>query len=421
MANAVLLALRLEGVLQSWGDHAKWETRDSADFPSKSGVVGLLACAMGLERDNPEITALSDSVQIAVRADRPGTRMLDFHTVQGRPRLYTAAGARTPDKSTIVSKRWYLQDASFLVLIETDEPWRERICQALKAPKWPIYLGRKSCVPSRPVLDGITTEYEDLLDALRRQNGRRRRSIMSARSRRIVGRPTTGPMPCCRGSGRLRFAKCTAGRSRGRCAMYLTKIDLERASRRIQFALADCQQLHRLVMGLFGTDRKSSHVLYRLRDQDRALSLYLYSDGPIDQARLLPGMHFAGERDLSDWLSQMEAGQIRGFDLLAAPTKKVPTETGRNSQRRILRTEEERLAWLARKGEQNGFRLLQCQELENHQQRGYHKKDSGGPMYVTGYHYQGLLQITDSERFRHAFQEGIGSGRAYGLGMLLPR
>ena len=123
---------------------------------------------MGLERDNPEITALSDSVQIAVRADRPGTRMLDFHTVQGRPRLYTAAGARTPDKSTIVSKRWYLQDASFLVLIETDEPWRERICQALKAPKWPIYLGRKSCVPSRPVLDGITTEYEDLLDALRR-------------------------------------------------------------------------------------------------------------------------------------------------------------------------------------------------------------------------------------------------------------
>ena len=79
------------------------------------------------------------------------------------------------------------------------------------------------------------------------------------------------------------------------------------------------------------------------------------------------------------------------------------------------------LAWLARKGEQNGFRLLQCQELENHQQRGYHKKDSGGPMYVTGYHYQGLLQITDSERFRHALQEGIGSGRAYGLGMLLPR
>lgn len=203
--------------------------------------------------------------------------------------------------------------------------------------------------------------------------------------------------------------------------MYLTKIDLERASRRIQFALADCQQLHRLVMGLFGTDRKSSHVLYRLRDQDRALSLYLYSDGPIDQTRLLPGCTSLESGICLTGSLKWKRARSSGFDLLAAPTKKVPTETGRNSQRRILRTEEERLAWLARKGEQNGFCLLQCQELENHQQRGYHKKDSGGPMYVTGYHYQGLLQITDSERFRHALQEGIGSGRAYGLGMLLPR
>lgn len=176
MANAILVALRLEGALQSWGDHAKWNIRDSGDFPSKSGIVGLLACAMGLERSDPEIVALSNNIQIAVRADRPGIRMIDFHTVQGRTLewwsgkekfgIYTANGIMSKD--AILSKRWYLQDASFLVLIETDEPWRERICQALKAPKWPIYLGRKSCVPSRPVLDGITTEYEDLLDALRR-------------------------------------------------------------------------------------------------------------------------------------------------------------------------------------------------------------------------------------------------------------
>lgn len=168
MANATLVALRLEGVLQSWGDHAKWDIRDSGDFPSKSGVVGLLACAMGLERGDPEITALSDRITMAVRADRPGTRMLDFHTVQGRPRLHTAEGVRTRDKSTIVSNRWYLQDASFLVLIETDESLRSRICAALKRPKWPIYLGRKSCVPSRPVLEGITTDYQDLMDGLRR-------------------------------------------------------------------------------------------------------------------------------------------------------------------------------------------------------------------------------------------------------------
>lgn len=203
--------------------------------------------------------------------------------------------------------------------------------------------------------------------------------------------------------------------------MYLTKLDLERANRRIQIALLDCQQLHRLVMGLFDTDRKGSHVLYRLRIQRQELSLYLYSDGPIDQARLLPGMYFVGERDLSGWLAHMEQGQIRGFDLLAAPTKKVKAVGNHNSQRRILRTQEERMAWLIRKGEQNGFRILSCQELENQQQSGYHQKDAGGKLYVTGYHYQGTLQLTDTERFQHAVREGIGSGKAYGLGMLLLR
>ena len=82
MMEKTLLILRLEGALQSWGDHSKWDTRDSGDFPSKSGIVGLLSCALGLERENPEIAELSANLHMAVRADRPGIRMLDFHTVK---------------------------------------------------------------------------------------------------------------------------------------------------------------------------------------------------------------------------------------------------------------------------------------------------------------------------------------------------
>lgn len=162
-----LILLRLEGVLQAWGDHSKWDERDSGDFPSKSGVVGLLACAMGLERGDPEIGSLSQELTLAVRADRPGVRMLDFHTVQGKPRLTTASGGqRSESASTIVSRRWYLQDASFLAVIETAPEWQERILAGLNAPKWPLFLGRKSCVPSRPVLEGVTEDYAHILDAL---------------------------------------------------------------------------------------------------------------------------------------------------------------------------------------------------------------------------------------------------------------
>lgn len=160
-----LLILRLEGVLQSWGDHSKWDVRDCGDFPSQSGVVGLLACAMGLERGDPEIAALSSVLHMAVRADRPGIRMLDYQTVQGHP-LYNAEGKPRPS-NTIVSPRWYLQDASFLVVLELPDSWQKRVEAALKNPVWPVYLGRKNCVPSRPIWEETTKVYFSLMDAIR--------------------------------------------------------------------------------------------------------------------------------------------------------------------------------------------------------------------------------------------------------------
>ena len=178
--GTTIILLKLEGVLQSWGDHSKWDYRDSADFPSKSGVAGLLACAMGMERGDPAMAELASSLRIAVRADRPGVRMVDFHTVKGEPRLMTANGTpRGEDKSTIVSRRWYLQDASFLAAVDAGALWTPRICQGLRDPKWPVFLGRKSCVPSRPVLERVTEEYTSVLDAIFRypavsENGERR-------------------------------------------------------------------------------------------------------------------------------------------------------------------------------------------------------------------------------------------------------
>lgn len=162
-----IIALRLEGALQSWGDHSKWDERDSGNFPTKSGVVGLIACAMGLSRENEKVVDLTRSFQMAVRADRPGTRIIDFNTVMGNP-LYTAGGKRPQSASTIVSHRCFLEDASFLALIEPSPEWIRLIIDSLKSPKWPIYLGRKSCVPSRPVLECVTEDYLSLADALTR-------------------------------------------------------------------------------------------------------------------------------------------------------------------------------------------------------------------------------------------------------------
>lgn len=165
--NKKILILRLEGPLQSWGESAKWDMRDSADFPTKSGIVGLLGCAMGLERGDPKLEELSEALTVAVRADRKGVRAVDYQTVTGNP-LRNAEGKPKTTGNTIVSRRTYLQDACFTVFLETDEAWAERIVAVLRAPRWCICLGRKNCVPSRPVLAEERGNYVSLEDALRR-------------------------------------------------------------------------------------------------------------------------------------------------------------------------------------------------------------------------------------------------------------
>ena len=72
MEGKKLLILRLEGPLQAWGSDSKWDRRDTEAFPTKSGVVGLLGCALGLERNDPELVAMTNAIRMAVRADRGG-------------------------------------------------------------------------------------------------------------------------------------------------------------------------------------------------------------------------------------------------------------------------------------------------------------------------------------------------------------
>lgn len=161
-----LLILRLEGALQSWGENAKWDHRDTSIMPSKSGIVGLLGCALGVPRNSDELRKLSQDMNFAVRADRPGVITTDFQTIEGFP-LMTAAGSPRPaDKNTIISPRDYINDGIFTVVIDVGEEWIDKLVAALQSPKWCMYLGRKNCVPSRPVFECISDSYASLLDAV---------------------------------------------------------------------------------------------------------------------------------------------------------------------------------------------------------------------------------------------------------------
>jgi len=208
------LFLRLEGPLQSWGERSQWGVRDSAPEPTKSGIVGLLGCALGWQRDD-QLHDLSRHIHIAVRCDRPGTMLIDYHTVGGganTPQLLTAEGQpKVSSGSPHTEQTWrhYLCDASFLVAVQTNSALITQLAEAVQNPCWPLFLGRKSCLPSLPVFEGIG-EYATLAEALDRpwrsldvnapgtavvravlesmpHEGIRRRHELISRSRRIFG------------------------------------------------------------------------------------------------------------------------------------------------------------------------------------------------------------------------------------------
>lgn len=178
------LLLRLAGPMQSWGTTSRFDQRDTGKEPSKSGVIGLLAAALGIDRENWDDLEPLTRLAMGVRHDRPGVLKYDYQTAgqgtyevtlsdgskQKRSRIILANGTHPSGAHLgdgVQSWRYYLADAVFLVGLEGPErSLLERVHAALQTPFWPLALGRKSYVPSESVwLEGGLVDAP-LLEAL---------------------------------------------------------------------------------------------------------------------------------------------------------------------------------------------------------------------------------------------------------------
>jgi CRISPR system Cascade subunit CasD len=153
----------LDGPLQSWGFSSHFERRTTGLHPTKSGVIGLICAAMGLVKGSPEedemlpklASARMTTITIprdAHSGGRPGRllRLEDYHTVLGTRR---ASGTMNPD--AVVTRREYLLDARFGVILEGPRSVLDRAAKAVDDPVWGVWLGRKSCIPAAPIGRGL--------------------------------------------------------------------------------------------------------------------------------------------------------------------------------------------------------------------------------------------------------------------------
>lgn len=197
------LLLTLYAPLASWGDIAVGESRGSWDRPSRSAVLGLVAAALGLEReDQPAHATLDAGYGLAVRLDAPGATLADYHTAQtvgasavrkAKPRTRAELLA-CGERETILSRRSYRQDA-----LATAALWARvgarwslgDLGEALRRPAFVLYAGRKANAFGAP-LDPAVVQAGTLREAL----AQRPRGVRGLDPRRLLGggRPASEPV-----------------------------------------------------------------------------------------------------------------------------------------------------------------------------------------------------------------------------------
>jgi CRISPR system Cascade subunit CasE len=194
--------------------------------------------------------------------------------------------------------------------------------------------------------------------------------------------------------------------------------------------------------------RESLGVLFRLdKSADGRLALLVQSSEVPDWTKLPSGYlsvasAFEDEgpnpavRSIDAMLGAFAVGAELRFRLRANPTKKIDTKTGsdgkrRNGRRVPLRTEAERAAWLKRKGEQHGFRVLDVEQsgpptlsqlIDVTEGRAIGYRPGSNPeqekMTFASTVFEGRLAVTNANAFRETVTNGIGSGKAFGFGLL---
>lgn len=160
-----LMVFQLQAPLSSWGDTAVGEYRPTSEHPGWAALVGLLGAALGIRREDETAHAsLRDGFVFAVGVQSAGSLLRDYHTAQvpsqaslkKRPHASRRDELALPKDQlhTILSTRDYRQDAACLVAVQATSQALyslDELAEALRKPRFVLYLGRKSCPPAVPL------------------------------------------------------------------------------------------------------------------------------------------------------------------------------------------------------------------------------------------------------------------------------
>jgi CRISPR system Cascade subunit CasE len=210
--------------------------------------------------------------------------------------------------------------------------------------------------------------------------------------------------------------------------MYLSRLILNPRSRRVQREVAEPYQMHKSLMRCFpdGLNRERDRVLFRVETTLRTGALTV-----LLQSVLEPKWGWLDDNGARGYLLRppetktfdlhLPPGQALAFRLRANPTvkRKVEVNGELKPKRHGLFREEDQIAWLRRKGERGGFRVLAARTGGQDTVNGTIRRDGDRhKLNLLAVQFDGLLQVTDPDRLRETVRQGVGSGKGLGFGLL---
>lgn len=228
--------------------------------------------------------------------------------------------------------------------------------------------------------------------------------------------------------------------------LYLSRLYLNHRSRAVMKDVADPRMLHKTISrcfpiangqdGLFDqqgeTPRSAFNILHRLERRPDGFVLYVQSTGKPDWSLLTPGYaNRIDEKPINGLYSNISNGTRLVFRLAANPTKRAgKNDEGKakfrdEKRRRIdIRDEEGRIRWLERKGAECGFSICRVSArndvaaVDAAPRPAVSFKHDTGSVTLGSAVFDGVLEVIDADGFRAALAKGIGTGKAYGFGLM---
>ena len=203
--------------------------------------------------------------------------------------------------------------------------------------------------------------------------------------------------------------------------MYLSRVELDLARSSTMKALAAPQKFHGAVEGSFAWERRRR--LWRLDTLGGKLYLLVLSEEKPELSAVVEqfGTGAAAEvRNYDPLLQRIQPGSCWQFRLTANPTKscKDPKALAERGTVMAHCTTQFQKQWLMDRAQAHGFALEEDGFTVTRVQWQHFAKHGTRPVTLLAVTYEGVLQVTDPEQFRQLLCQGLGRGKAYGLGLM---